>query len=540
MAIYMGLDSSTQSLTAVVIRVEGENREVLDQRSIRFDEDLASYGCQNGVLEHPDPLVAHSNPLMWAEALDRLFEVLSSEGDFSLGEIQAIAGSGQQHGSVYLNSSAEACLSSLDPSAPLVGQLQEIFSRPTSPIWMDSSTAGECELITAELGSDFELAGLTGSKAFERFTGPQIRKFHAEDPQGYEATRRIHLVSSFMASLLAGADAPIDPGDGAGMNLMDLSGKDWAPRALEATAPGLAGKLPAIEESCSVVGPLANFWVERYGCSPGTRVICWSGDNPCSLVGVGLVKPGRLAISLGTSDTLFGYLPEPRVDPAMEGHTFGAPTGDYMSLICFKNGSLAREKICNGAGLDWAGFSAALRDTPPGNGGAIMLPWFEPEITPNVQEPGVRRYGLDETDGPANVRAVVEAQMMAMAIHSRWMGVKPESIYATGGAACNKEILQIMAQVFDADVYQFEVGNSAALGAALRAYHADEKAAGGSVSWEEVIVGFAQPVAESRISPDPELVALYTELKPVYEACEEHALGRGEDPQQKREAFAQR
>ena len=104
MAIYMGLDSSTQSLTAVVIRVEGENREVLDQRSIRFDEDLASYGCQNGVLAHPDPLVAHSNPLMWAEALDRLFEVLSSEGDFSLGEIQAIAGSGQQHGSVYLNS----------------------------------------------------------------------------------------------------------------------------------------------------------------------------------------------------------------------------------------------------------------------------------------------------------------------------------------------------------------------------------------------------------------------------------------------------
>ena len=90
MAIYMGLDSSTQSLTAVVIRVDGENREVLDQRSIRFDEDLASYGCQNGVLAHTDPLVAHSNPLMWAEALDRLFDVLSREGNFPLGEIQAI------------------------------------------------------------------------------------------------------------------------------------------------------------------------------------------------------------------------------------------------------------------------------------------------------------------------------------------------------------------------------------------------------------------------------------------------------------------
>ena len=175
-----------------------------------------------------------------------------------------------------------------------------------------------------------------------------------------------------------------------------------------------------------------------------------------------------------------------------------------------------------------------------GNGGAILLPWFEPEITPNVQEPGVRRYGLSADDGPANVRAVIEAQMMAMAIHSRWMGVKPESIYATGGASCNKEILHIMSQVFDAEVYQFKVGNSAALGAALRAYHADELAGGGSISWDEVIADFAEPVAESRISPEPELVAVYDELKRVYEACEHHALGGGGDPIEKIKAFAQR
>jgi len=540
MAIYMGLDSSTQSLTGVVIEVEGGDRKVLAQRSIRFDEELDSYGCQNGVLAHSDPLVVHSNPLMWAEALDRLFGELSREGSFPLENLRAIAGSGQQHGSVYLNSSATPRLSSLQADRALVDQLQDIFSRSTSPVWMDSSTASECAAITAEVGGDLALATLTGSKAFERFTGPQIRKFQRDDPEAYAATDRIHLVSSFMASLLAGKEAPIDPGDGAGMNLMDLREKGWAPKALEATAPALAEKLPDIEESSSIVGPISNYWVERYGFSPRTRIVAWSGDNPCSLIGVGLVKPGRLAISLGTSDTLFGYLPEPRVDPAMEGHTFGAPTGDYMSLICFKNGSLARERICNAAGLDWEGFSAALRETPAGNGGAILLPWFEPEITPNVQDPGVRRYGLREDDGPANVRAVVEAQMMTMAIHSRWMGVKPESSYATGGASWNKEILHIMSQVFDAEVYQFEVGNSAALGAALRAYHADETEAGGSRSWEEVIAGFAEPVAESRISPEPELVSLYGRMKGVYEVCEGHALNGEGDPMEAIEAFARR
>ena len=141
-----------------------------------------------------------------------------------------------------------------------------------------------------------------------------------------------------------------------------------------------------------------------------------------------------------------------------------------MSLICFKNGSLARERIRDAAELTWDGFSRALQDTPPGNGGRLMLPWFDAEITPEVLQPGVRRFGLDPEDGPANVRAVVEAQMMAMAIHSAWMGVTVDAIYATGGASKNRDILQVMADVFGAHVDQLEVGNSACLGAALRAY----------------------------------------------------------------------
>jgi len=104
-----------------------------------------------------------------------------------------------------------------------------------------------------------------------------------------------------------------------------------------------------------------------------------------------------------------------------------------------------------------------------------MLPWFEPEITPPVSRPGVRRFDLDEHDSSGNVRALVEAQMMSMAIHSRWMGVEVKTIHATGGASANRAILQVMADVFGADVYQFDVGNSACLGAALRAFHAHRR-----------------------------------------------------------------
>jgi hypothetical protein len=171
---------------------------------------------------------------------------------------------------------------------------------------------------------------------------------------------------------------------------------------------------------------------------------------------------------------------------------FGAPIGGFMGITVFRNGSLARERVRDELGLDWRGFSAALRASRPGNGGAIMLPWFESEITPAVLTPGVRTFGVPAGDGPARVRAVVEGQMIAMARHSKWMGVTVDTIHATGGASANRDLLQVMADVFGAEVFQFEVGNSASLGAALRAFHADGADQGHAVPWEDVVRGFAE------------------------------------------------
>ena len=144
--------------------------------------------------------------------------------------------------------------------------------------------------------------------------------------------------------------------------------------------------------------------------------------------------------------------------------------------------------------------------------------------TPLVLEPGVKRYGIEPADAEANIRAVVEAQMMSLALHSRWMGVKISTIYATGGASANRDVLQVMADVFDAEVLQLETGNSAALGAALRAFHADRLADGQPLPWEDVIAGFVVPRLESRLQPRPANVATYQRLIEVYAAREREAL----------------
>ena len=522
MPLYLGLDSSTQSLSAIVLAIEGDRRQLAFESSIAFDSTFPHYGTQHGVLRNDDPTTAASPPLLWVEALEEMMRRLQQSG-LDLRRLVAISGSAQQHGSVYLNARATEGLTGFDPGRPLAEQVKPLLARDIAPIWMDSSTSAECGEIETAVGGGRALAQRTGSRAFERFTAAQIRKFSKREPVAYASTDRVHLVSSFLASLLIGAHAPLDPGDGSGMNLMDLGSCQWWAPAVASTAPDLAAKLPPIARASTVIGTLSPYWQARYGLPPA-KVVTWSGDNPCSLVGVGLVREGRLAISLGTSDTVFGLMREPRVDATGTGHVFGAPTGDYMGLTCFKNGSLARERIRDQFGLSWATFSEALHRTPPGNGGRLMLPWFEPEITPTVLTPGARRHRLDPGDADGNVRAVIEGQQMAMALHSRWMNVKVDSIHATGGAAANRDILQVMADVFGAAVYQLQVGNSAALGAALQAFHGATTAEGQHASWDDTVRGFAEPLASSALLPDPERHEVYKKLIEVYAAFEAERL----------------
>jgi xylulokinase len=386
---------------------------------------------------------------------------------------------------------------------------------------MDESTGSQCGEIERELGGAENTARLTGSRAFQRFTGPQIRKFFQRQPEAYAKTTRIHLVSSFLASLLTAADAPIDLADGSGMNLMDLTAGHWSTEALNATAPDLASKLPPLAPSWTVVGTLSSYWQRRYGFE-SAQVIAWSGDNPCSLVGTGTISEGRLAISLGTSDTVFTCTDEPQFGAS---HIFRSPTGGYMNLVCFRNGSLARERVRDAYGLDWSGFSRALESTAAGNHGAIMLPWFEAEITPHVAAAGVGRFHLDPDNGSANVRAVVEAQMMAMANHSAELLKQPiERVVATGGASANRAILQVMADVFGSEVHALKTRNTASLGAALRAYHGERRADGVDLDWADVVAGFTDPDPSDRLLPDAANVAIYRELRLRYSEVESTAL----------------
>ena len=241
-----------------------------------------------------------------------------------MSKVVALSGAGQQHGSVYWRTGAEEMLSNINPSMFMHDQLGHVFSILDSPIWMDSSTTKQCKNLEEVIGGPEALSKLTGSKAYERFTGNQIAKIAQEKSEAYSNTDRISLVSSFAASLFLGKISAIDTSDGGGMNLLDIQTLDWSQECLDACGPDLRDLLGPPILSTKALGKVSKFMVDRFGFDPECLVTAFTGDNPASLAGIGLC-PGELCISLGTSDTVMAWLPPENVEPQLMGHIWPNP-----------------------------------------------------------------------------------------------------------------------------------------------------------------------------------------------------------------------
>ena len=198
--LFLGLDSSTQSLSAVVI--DYDSRKVVYEKSLNYDQRTAG-------LQNPERRPAQSRPagqtqpaVMWADALDLIFAEMKKDG-VALGEILAISGSGQQHGSVYLNTAPADALAKLNPEKiPGRKFARRIFARNVA----DLDGFLDCRGMRRNpQGTRWHQGHRADNRSdtFERFTGPQIRKFYKTEPEAFAQTAGIALVSSFMASLLA-------------------------------------------------------------------------------------------------------------------------------------------------------------------------------------------------------------------------------------------------------------------------------------------------------------------------------------------------
>ncbi|KAF8927924.1 hypothetical protein BGZ58_010019 [Dissophora ornata] len=619
-SLYLGLDLSTQQLKVIALHhasqyAQGQSLalEVHSSFTVHFDTDLDHYLTRGGVTVHPEPGngdgcedrgVFTTPVLMWVEALELVLDKMKKSG-FPFERVRAISGAAQQHGSVYWSSDAQESFRKMrsegDHKSPLIDVFKDAFTVYHSPIWQDTSTTAQCQEIEEFLGSldhdqsgagdkgaevstrllgQQRLADMTGSRAYERYTGSQILKIAQKNPQVYSATERISLVSSFLASVLMAQYAMIDVADGSGMNLLNIETKNWDPlltkfigqggalyqdREWDSNEDTLATKLGPVDvNGTAVQGVLCRWFVERYGFRPG--------DNPATVMAM-RAEQGDAIVSLGTSDTLLLYTNNHGSSTLQsvsenksneESHQTNArlsigylchpvdPRG-YLMLYCAKNGSLARERVRDMyADGSWSQFNRYLEDGmkpehsgPKEASSRIGFYFFDREIWPPVK--GVYRFeGRELVDefGPqgasgdnkndrrgANVLAICESQFLAMRIRSSQGHLPSKSssasslsppcisrILATGGASSNPAILQLLSNVFGVPVVS--TNQSEQKGAGSAAWGAARKAFlfGGHAKNSAVTEGSDEESIEKHncISPDLEQTRKYVDRIPEF------------------------
>ncbi|GAO46618.1 D-xylulose kinase A [Saitoella complicata NRRL Y-17804] len=492
--LFLGCDLSTQQLKIVAIN---SSLQTIHEAACHFDNDLPQYKTTSGVHVNGDEIAAPVE--MWIAALDLVLQRMKDEG-FEFGRVRGISGAGQQHGSVYWSREAEGLLAALEKDKTLVEQLSpKAFTHPISPNWQDHSTSRECADHEAAVGSAEKLAEITGSKAHERFTGPQILKLRRNRPEVYHETYRISLVSSFLSSLFLGSIAPIDIADVCGMNLWDISSNTYSQRlvSLVSDNPGsLIQKLGIPEtDGGRLIDYISPYFVHRYGFPTDCCVVPFTGDNPATLLSFPL-RPLDVIISLGTSTTLLVTTPTYITDPGY--HMFAHPTtpGLYMAMLCYKNGALARLGVRDAVSKvkdTWDEFTKIALETPVlGRENAddpAKLGFYFPlsEIIPAAPS-GTWRFlsngELEEVqpggkwDVPRDdVRTIIESQALSMRLRSQPLlaqgAGRPGKIWVVGGGSSNPAINNIIGQVFGAreGVYKLLKGaaNACALGGANKA-----------------------------------------------------------------------
>jgi xylulokinase len=508
--LFAGLDVSTQSCKLVIIDQEAE--QVVYVTSINYDTDLPHYHTVNGVMADMPEGVSESDPRMWLEAVDGVFARAQQDG-VALSQINCIAVSGQQHGLVALDT-------------------QGNLARPRSKLWNDFSTLEECSLLTAQLGGLESMISEVGNSQRTGYTAAKIFHLVRHEPENYQKTAVLFLVHNYINWYLTGGVAVMEPGDASGMALWNPKTRQWSRRVIETIAPDLMTKLPPIKPSDEVIGKISPALVAKFGFAPDCLIDPGSGDNMFSAIGTGNVEPGIVTVSLGTSGTAYTFMTEAYIDPTGEIAAFCDSTGHYLPLLCVSNLANGYNEILKQYNLTHAQFNTIIQQTPAGNHGKLLIPWYSGERTPDVPQAAPLYFGFGLADFTKEnlCRAVIEGHVLNLYTGFKRMPVEVKEIRLTGGLSKSDAWCQTIADIFEAVTVPVE-GEGAALGAALHAAWTWHKAQNQPLHIKEIVTPFVILDEKRRKYPIAPNQPIYRQQKQLFASLSQRVRGLpGDDP----------
>jgi len=362
------------------------------------------------------------------------------------------------------------------------------------------------------------LVAITRNQALPGFTAPKLLWTKAHDPESYRRASGMLLPKDYVRRRLTGVRTT-DVSDASGTGLFDVPARAWSSELLGALdiPPDW---MPACTESPVLSAAVDEAGGAATGLAPGTPVAAGAGDQAAQAVGAGIVRPGPVSVTIGTSGVVFAALNAPVVDPDLRTHTFcHAVPGRWhvMGVMLSAGGALRWLRQTIAPGIGYGTLDEEAGHIAPGCDGLLFLPYLAGERTP-YPDPAARGafVGLGLGHGRGHlVRAVLEGVALGLRDSFeiiRSMGIQITEVRASGGGAGSAVWTQILADVLGLPVAVLAVTEGAAYGAALLA----GAGAGFSASIEALSEACLQIAV--RTEPRPDVSARYEECYESYRA----------------------
>jgi xylulokinase len=502
MEAYLGIDLGTSGVKAVVISKHGH---------------ILGEGTCELSLCIPRPGFAEQKPEEWWQASSSAIKQAVAACP-SMPAIGGIGISGQMLGSVLLDERGELTDDCI--------------------IWMDQRASYELDEIVKKIGLD-RILDATANNPLVSYWAPKLLWLKQHSPQVYSRTHTVLFPKDYLKFRMTGV-LDIDVTDATGTMLYNTNKRDWdwplfdtldIPRKIVPTHTS---------ESTDVIGYLQPEASRFLGLPAWIPIVGGGGDQMCGAVGLGVVRPGVVSSTIGTSGTVFSFSEKCITDRksraalsychsvpgswCMFGCTLGAG-GSYKWLrdTFFED---AREKWDLGGKSVYSFMDECAKSAVPGCEGLVFLPYINGERTP-YPDPYARGvfFGLSTRHGKNEIcRAVMEGvtfSLLDVIEILREYDIPVQEIRAAGGGAKSALWLQMQADIFNANIVSTNIAEAPAVGAAILA-------SVGSGAFPSVAAAADAIVcAVSVTKPQPQYVevyadyyktfkALYPVLKPIY------------------------
>lgn len=479
---FLGVDVGTGGSRAVVINELGQ---VLSSAIV---EHAPFASPQLGWAEqHPDD--------WWRASASAIQKVLTNK-DVRAEKIGAVGFSGQMHGAVLLDENDQVLRPAL--------------------IWCDQRTDKQCLKLTQKIGAE-KIIELTCNPAVTGFTLPKLLWTRENEPEIWRKVRSVLLPKDYVRLKLSG-DKATDVADASGTLLFDVKRRDWSSAMFDAVELD-RNLFPEVFESIEITGTVSAAGARETGLLAGTPVVAGAGDNAAGAIGMGIVRPGMVSATIGTSGVIFAVTDAPVLDPSGRIHTLchavpnrwhltGVTQGAGLSLRWFRDNF--------GANDTYADLTAQAAEIPAGADGAIWLPYLMGERTPHLDAHARAAFvGLTASHTKAHLaRAVLEGVAFSLRDSIeifRELQIPLESIRLGGGGARSALWQQIQADVYGQAVETIEAEEGAAFGAAILA-------GVGAGAWKTVDEACRQKIrTKERIEPNAKSAAILNRNYAAYQ-----------------------